>query len=112
MKKITRAYVTHFDECIMKQVLPNGRSITCNWIKDVNGTWKAFFSTDSVYHICAYSGLFKDCFNCECYDDDSEAMVKKCKAQGYTITSQELADRATDCLNAEGCTVKFRSIDV
>ena len=109
MKKITRAYVSHFDNISMTQSLPSGRIVQCEWTRDENGRWHSNYSSNSVYHICKYSGIFKDCQNCECYNDDAEIMSKQCAAQGETITMDEMASRATACANAEGCTIKFRS---
>ena len=109
MKKITRAYVTHFDTIDMTQILPTGRIVKCEWIRDDNDLWHSNYSSNSAYHICKYSGIFKDCQNCKCYNDDAETMSKQCAAEGEAITMNEMASRATACANAKGCTISFRS---
>ena len=109
MKKITRAYVTHFDIIDMIQTLPTGRVVKCEWIRDDNDRWHSNYSSNSAYHICKYSGIFKDCQNCKCYNDDAEMMSKQCATQGEAISMNEMASRATACANAKGCTINFRS---
>ena len=108
-KKVTRAYVSHFDKCVMRQVFPTGRIVQCDWMRDENSLWHSIYSTNSAYHICKHTGQFKDCKNCNCYDDDAFEMSRKCEAQAEVISMDEMASRATACLNAEGCTVSFRS---
>ena len=109
-KRITRAYVSHFDTCVMKQLLPTGRFIRCDWLRDDNNLWHSIYSTNSAYHICKHTGQFKDCKDCECYNEDAFAMSRMCEAQAEVVSMDEMASRATACLNAEGCTVSFRSM--
>ena len=109
MNKYTRAYVSHFDTIVMTQTLPTGRIVRCDWLRDDNKLWHPIYSTNSAYHICQYSGLFKDCKNCKCYNDDATIMSRNCAQESEALSMDEMASRATACANAKGCTIDFRS---
>lgn len=111
MKKITRAYVTHFNIINMEQILPSGRKVCVQWNRTKNNKWMPVYSTDSVYHICPYDGQFIDCNRCECYNDLPDEMLKACEAKLEYISNEEMASRATACANAHCCTISFRSTD-
>lgn len=106
-KMITKAYVTHFDEAIFTQILASGRQVTATYHRD-GDKWSPIYTTDSVYAICPITGMFKGCFDCEYYVDEAED--NNCLKSLEKISHKELAARATDCLNADGCTVSFRSL--
>ena len=107
-KVITRAYVTHFNEATFTQLLPSGRKIVATYHRNkTTDKWSPIYSTDSAYAICPITGQFKGCFDCDFYVDEAED--NNCLRQPERISHKELAARATDCLNANGCTVSFRS---
>lgn len=105
-KMITKAYVTHFDEAIFTQILASGRTVKVTYYRN-DDKWIPVYETDSVYAICPITGQFKGCFDCDFYVDEAED--NNCLRRPERISHKELAARATDCLNAEGCTVSFRS---
>lgn len=113
MKKITRAYVSHYNLIKFSQKLPSGRSVYVNWVRLEKDKWLPNYSTDSAFQICTATGDFMTCNNCKAYDEDPEKMVKNCKRihLRQIISDNEMAQRATACINAVGCTVDFRSID-
>ena len=105
-KVITKAYVTHFDEAIFTQKLASGRIVKAIYYRN-DDKWTPIYETDSVYAICPITGQIKGCFDCDFYVDEAED--NNCLRRPEQISHKELAARATDCLNAEGCTVSFRS---
>lgn len=110
-KLITKSYVTHFDEAVFMQTLASGRHVTVTYTRDRgDDKWVPVYSTDSVYSICPVTGQFKTCLMCDLYEDGSDTYFEeKCVKLIERISHKELAARATDCLNAEDCTVSFRS---
>ena len=110
-KVITKAYVTHFDEAIFTQTLVSGRTVKATYYRNDN-MWTPIYETDSVYSICPITGEFKNCFDCDFFEDNYNHYLEDsavCMRQSERISHKELAARATDCLNADGCTVSFRS---
>lgn len=113
-QKITRAYITHFNQISMEQLLPSGRKVCVEWTRiDKNG-WLPIYSTDSVYHICPYNGRFGACLVCKAYNDDAKTMADNCwkEWQKELISNEEMTSRAIACADAPGCTISFRSVDV
>ena len=110
-KVITRAYVTHFNEATFTQSLPSGRKIVATYHRNkTTDKWSPIYSTDSAYAICPITGQFRGCLDCDFYVENEDG-VGDCLNKLEKISHKELAARATDCLNADGCTVSFRSID-
>lgn len=108
-KKITKGYVNHFVRIKFTQTLPSGRHIWATYVKVPDKKWAVYYSTDSAYPICQYTGEFKGCNQCEVYLNSSieENFVKKCIALEEKIDSEEMARRANDCIKAIDCTVDF-----
>lgn len=108
-KKITRGYVNHYQTIKMAQTLPSGRHVFVEYVKTPNDKWVATYSTDSAYHICPYNGQFIDCAQCAAVIEaaNDEDIVKNCFTREERISSEEMASRATACVNADGCKIDF-----
>lgn len=109
MKQITKGYVNHYDTIKMVQTLPSGRHICVEYKKTPSDKWYAHYSTDSAFHICPYSGEFKECNKCDAYLNavDDEDFIEGCLQYEERISSNEMAARAIACVNAEDCTIEF-----
>ena len=108
-KKITKGYVNHYQTIKMAQTLPSGRHVFVEYKKTPTDKWYAHYSTDSAFHICPYSGEFKECSDCDAYFDavDDEDFIESCLQYEERISSEEMASRATACVNADGCKIDF-----
>lgn len=112
MNKITKGYVNRFDLIKFTQILPSGRRVCETYFKQPNvEEWTIQYTTDSAYHICPYDGIFRDCGNCDVYEEagDEEDFIERCLAHIQRINSMELARRCTLCERDENCDVYYWS---
>jgi len=112
MDKITKGYVNRFDKIKFTQVLPSGRSVYEEYIKHPYADeWYIKYSSDSAHHICPYDGMFRECVDCEVYDEavDDEDFVELCLSREIRIDSTELARRCTLCEKGTNCKVDYWS---
>ncbi len=112
MDKITKGYVNRFDKIKFTQVLPSGRYVyeEYTWHPLIK-QWYIQYSSDSVYHICPYDGIFRECKDCEVYNEaiDDEKFIELCSARTCWVSSNELARRCTLCEKGKNCKVDYWS---
>lgn len=99
VRKVNKDYVSQYSKIIMTQPLAHEKYIQLTYEKDIDGRWKARYSTNSAYHICPYDGIFRNCKDCGALEDDFD--VKFCLKKQQIVSSGALANRANDCLSAE-----------
>lgn len=112
MDKITKGYVNRFDKIKFTQVLPGGRKVYEEYIRKPNTEkWYVQHSSDSAHHICPYDGIFRECVDCEEYENavDDEDFVEGCLARTEWVLSTELARRCTLCEKGKGGKVDYWS---
>lgn len=112
MDKITKGYVNRFDRIKFTQVLSSGRKVYEEYIRKPNTEkWYVQHSSDSAHHICPYDGIFRECVDCEEYENavDDEDFVEGCLARTEWVLSTELARRCTLCEKGKNCKVDYWS---
>lgn len=112
MDKITKGYVNRFDRIKFTQLLPSGRHVYEEYIRQPHTeNWYMKYSSDSAHHICPYDGMFRECIDCEVYDEavDDEDFVELCLSHEIRIDSTELARRCTLCEKSKNCKVDYWS---
>lgn len=109
-RKITADYVDYYKRVEFTQPLAHGV-----WVREIynsphNGMWTISYKSNSVHHICPYTGEFVSCDKCmEEYDGpewDAEGEVEWCLSFETRVSSKVLASRANTCRDA-GLEVKF-----
>lgn len=106
MRNITKGYIKHYERIKMEQTLPSGRHLRVEYMRIPTGKWVAKYETDSVYHICPYDGVFRNCKDCEAYNEEDEKM-NSCILHSDVVTDDEMVSRAVACAAAKDCTINF-----
>ena len=95
-RKVNKDYVNQYSKIIMTQPLAHGKYIQQVYDKTSDG-WRVSHSTNSIYHICPYDGIFRNCRDCGALEDDFD--IKFCLKKQQIISSGALSNRVNDCLN-------------
>ena len=105
-KRVTERYVSKYDTIILNQPLAHGKVLKQIYNKFGGGDkrWMVSYDSNSVYHICPFDGVFRDCKECGINDEDFD--VTFCTNKTQAVTTAALIERINDCLNA-GLDVNF-----
>lgn len=103
-RKVNKDYVSQYKKIIMTQPLAHEKYIQLTYEKDIDGRWKTRYSTNSVYHICPYDGIFRNCKDCGALEEDFD--ISFCLDKTQIVSAGALSGRINDCLSA-GLKVDF-----
>ena len=103
-RKVNKDYVSQYKKIIMTQPLAHGKCIQLTYEKDIDGRWKARYSTNSAYHICQYDGNFRNCKDCGALDEEFD--VEFCLNKEQILSAGAVSIRVNECL-ASGLEVQF-----
>lgn len=100
-RKITADYVDFYKRVEFTQPLAHGVWVKEIYIKADTG-WVVRYKSNSVHHICPYTGKFISCDKCIEENDG----IEYCMYFNDKVSSKVLASRANTCRDA-GLEVKF-----
>lgn len=103
-RKVNKDYVSQYKKIIMTQPLAHEKYIQLTYEKDIDGRWKARYSTNSAYHICQYDGNFRNCKDCGALDEDFD--IEFCLNKEQILSAGAVSIRVNECL-ASGLEVQF-----
>lgn len=102
-RRINKDYVDRYNEIELIQPLTHGTHLKQIYNKEGN-RWAVTYSSTSVYHVCPYDGVFRNCRDCGALEEDFD--VKFCTKKLQHISSAALVERIVDCM-AAGLEVVF-----
>ena len=102
-RRVNKDYVNQYSKVVLTQPLAHGKYIQQTYDK-VDKGWKVTHSTNSVYHICPYDGIFRNCKDCGALEEDFD--VNFCLNKEQILSAGAVSVRVNDCLNS-GLEVQF-----
>ena len=102
-QKISQRFLEKYDVVILTQPLAHGKYIKQKYHKADN-IWAITYESNSIYHICPYDGIFRNCVDCGALDEDFD--IEFCLNKIESISSGALIERIYKCQDA-GLQVDF-----
>lgn len=102
-QKISQRFLERYDVIVFTQPLAHDKYIKQKYNKK-DGKWTVTYESNSVYHICPYDGVFRNCVDCGATDEDFD--IEFCLNKVETIGSAALIERIYKCQDA-GLQVDF-----
>ena len=102
-RRITKDYIEGYDKIVFTQPLAHQKYLKQIYNKCDKG-WLISYESNSVYHVCFFDGVFRDCKECGILDDDFD--IAYCVSKTELISSAALIERINDCMK-DGLEVQF-----
>lgn len=97
-RRITKNYIEQYNKIVFTQPLAHQKYLKQIYDKCDNG-WLISYESNSVYHVCFFDGVFRDCKECGILEDDFD--MSYCVSKTELISSAALIERINDCMKAE-----------
>lgn len=103
-RRINENYINNYDRVILTQPLAHNTRLQQIYTKRKDGKWALTYDTDSIFHVCPYSGAFIKCNDCKNFSEDKDNL--SCDSMMQFYSTGALYGRVVDCIKA-GLKVDF-----
>lgn len=106
-RRINENYINNYDRVVLTQPLAHNTKLQQIYTKNKDGKWTLLYMTNSVFHVCPFTGAFIKCNECKYFNADKDNLC--CDGLTQIISTGALCSRITDCIKA-GLQIEFINI--
>lgn len=106
-RRINENYINRYNCVVLTQPLAHDKFLKQIYHK-AKDKWIISYDSNSVYHVCPFDGVFRNCSECGILDENFNVTICTNKTQAVDI--KELYQRVMDCKKS-GLQVDFLNIE-